>query len=57
MKPSQQAQLKLPLVLVQVELAAQLEVPRTHSLMSTSHAGPSNLRVRAPACLSHMLVA
>ena len=49
-KPPQQAQLKLPLLLVQVELAAQLEVPRTHSLMSMSHAVPSNLHTHAPVC-------
>ena len=34
----------IPWVLMQAALAAQLSVPRTHSLMSMLQVGPSNLQ-------------
>lgn len=42
-KPPQHWQVKPPGVLMQVALAAQSDVPRTHSLMSMLHCGPSYL--------------
>ena len=49
--PYQQAQLKLPLVLVQPAFAAHPAVPRTHSLMSMSQPGPSYLLMHAISAL------
>jgi hypothetical protein len=45
-KPPQHWQVKPPGVLMQVALAAQSDVPRTHSLMSMLHCGPSYLQPR-----------
>lgn len=42
-KPRQQVHVKLPARLVQVPLALQVSVPRTHSLMSMLQFGPSYL--------------
>ena len=36
---------RIPWVLMQAAFAAHLSVPRTHSLMSMLHVGPSNLQV------------
>lgn len=44
MNPAQHLHSNPPLVLIQVELTEHLSVPLAHSLMSTSHLGPSNLR-------------